>query len=715
MEISFGYSPAYLILIVVLAALLSWLMYRGTRDLLPALPRWGLTLFRFLTLGIIGVLLLEPMLNSQKRNSEIPIVAVLQDVSESLIVQKDSSFVRNEYPEQLRQLMGKFGDQEYQTDFYSFSATLNTEANPDSFTFGGKGTNISAALEALQKRYQNQNLGAIILATDGIPTSGKNPLYSIDRFRQPIHTILLGDTTVQRDIKVAEVLYNELAYLKSEIPIRVTVRSEGYDKADLKVSLRGDGKVLDTQPLSLGKNRTQGDVSFLVKPAAAGMRQYTIQVSRMDKEVTYRNNSKRIFINVLETRAKIALFAGSPHPDLGAMKEAFKREDRYEVTSFIRKTTTSFYTSPNAYNLADFDLFILHNFPLTEGDRAWATKIAEEAEKRKKPMLVFVGSRTSLSALQPLYPYMAATPASVNPKSEEVIANFVPKYKEHSTYTFPDNWLRWANTAPPLFRNRSAWQPKPTAEVFATAKIKNVSLNYPVYVLQNQLGRKSVVMIGENFWRMRAHSYVETEGFEYFDEWFFNNLKWLTVTDDKRRFKVAPGKRLYAGGETIRFKGQAYDDSYNAISGAEIKLQLTDPQGNTTDYFMNESGQGQYFLELNKLSQGTYRYAADGRKEGRPLGKDAGQFSIGESNIEHFRLQADQDMLRQLALRTGGRFVKARDVGGLADAIQADPNLKPVISFQKSRQGFNELGWIMVLLLSLLSVEWIVRKLFSLL
>jgi hypothetical protein len=715
MAISFGYSPAFLVLIIVLAALLSWLMYRATRDMLPAVPRWVLGIFRFVTLAAIGLLLLEPMLNSQKRNSEIPIVAVLQDVSESMVAQKDSAFVKNEYPGKLSSFLGQFPREQFQTDFYSFSSEINTEALADSLPFGGTGSNLSKALESLQKRYQNQNLGAVVLVSDGIPTSGKNPLYSIDRFRQPIHTVLIGDTTVQRDVKVAEVLYNELAYLKSEMPIRVTVRSEGYETANLKVSLRGDGKVLETQPITLGKNRLQGDVNFLIKPTAAGMRQYTIGVSRMNGEVTYRNNSRRIFINVLETRAKIALFAGSPHPDLGAMTEAFKREDPYEVTSFIRKTNTTFYTNPSAYNLADFDLFILHNFPLSESDRDWVKKLAEEADKRKKPILSFIGARTSLAALQPLYPFLAATPTQANPKSEEVIANFLRKYKDHSTHTFPDAWIRWANTAPPLFRNRSDWQPKATAEVYATARIKNVTLDYPVYVIQNQLGRKNIVFIGENIWRMRAHSYVETEGFEFFDDWFFNTLKWLTVTDDKRRFKVAPSKRLYAGGEVIRFKGQVYDDSYNPVGGVEIKLQLTDPDGNTTDYYMNESGLGQYFLELNKLSEGTYRYAAEGRKEGKPLGKDAGQFSVGESNIEHFRLQADKAMMKQLALRTGGTFTEARSMDNLSSAIQADPNLRPVVSFQKSRKGFNELPWIMVALLTLLSIEWIVRKFFSLL
>lgn len=716
MELIFSHSPWYILLIVVLAAALTYLMYRGTRDLLPLLPRVLLGLFRFVVLSLVGILLLEPLLNATKKIVSQPIVAVLQDVSESIIVQKDSAFARNEYPEMLKTFLGAFSEQDYAVDYYTFSSDLNLEAQVDSLAFGATGTNISGSMERLQKLYQNQNLGAIVLVSDGISTEGANPLFIIDRFKQPVHTVLLGDTTPQQDLKISDVLFNEIAYLKSETPIQVKVRKEGFQTANVKVTLRGEGKVIGTKELKLNRNQVQGQVSFMVEPKEPGVQQYQISISRLPEEITYRNNQKKIFINVLETRVKIALFAGSPHPDLGALKQAFKREDRYEVREFTHRGPTDYYVDPNGFDLDEFDLIMLHNFPSSSADKAMVEKIAKQIENRKVPVMHFVGAFTDLQTLQPLYKHMAITPKNYNTKSEEVIANFTQKYRDHSTYTFGESWLTWANSSPPIFRNRSNWESKSNADVYATARIKNIQLDYPVFALQNQLGKKNFVFLGENFWRMRAHAYVENEAFDFFDDWLFNNIKWLIVDDeDKRKFKVKPSKRLYTGKEPVNIRGQAYDDSYNPIPGVEIKLTLTSPNGNENIYYLNETSQSQYYLELFNLEEGSYRYVAEGRKNELVIGTDKDQFAVGQSNIEHLRLQADQGLMRQLALRTGGNFTHAKDLAGLPALIKADNSLKPTVGFKESRQDFHRFTWLLILLLSLLSVEWIVRKLYSLL
>ncbi|MEL6134794.1 MAG: hypothetical protein AAFR59_15645, partial [Bacteroidota bacterium] len=363
MDLSFSYSPVYLLLIIPLAGALAWWMYRKTKDILPKWPRRILGTTRFLALCLLGILLLQLFLTNRQLLIFPPIIAVLQDNSESLLIQRDSSYVKDTHPGELQQFVQGFEGEEYEVSLFSFDRGLNKIDRTDSLRFDQAGTDISFALNEISDLYQNQNLGAIVLISDGIPTAGSNPLFSSQNIRQPIYTVLLGDTTTQKDIKIEEVLYNEIAYLQNEIPVRVKVRSQGFDRTDLQVTLKGHGKVLGTQTLTLNRNQPEGNVEFLFKPEEAGQQGYTISVSNMPGEITYRNNTRRIYINVLETRAKIALFAGSPHPDLGALQQAFDRNKGYELTSFILRSPGDFYNSPNAYNLADFDLFILHNFP----------------------------------------------------------------------------------------------------------------------------------------------------------------------------------------------------------------------------------------------------------------------------------------------------------------------------------------------------------------
>ena len=682
--------------------------------MLPRIPQFLLSIFRFVALSVIGILLLEPLLNSLSKVKFPPIVAVLQDASESIAIQKKAEFAKSQYPDLLKGFLKDFGN-EYTVDAYRFGNELQLGLEPDSLAFAQSGTNISNALKETQKLYQNQNLGAIVVVSDGINTTGLNPLYAIEGIKQPVYTVLLGDTTEQKDIAIKEALYNDIAYLNNESPIKVKIRNVGYDNADLKVTLKGQGKVIGTENLVLSNNKPQGEVNFLIKPNRVGLQQFQVVVSRMDDEITYRNNSKTLYINVLETRVKIALFGGAPHPDLGAIQNALVRDKSYELKQFVLKGSGTYYTDPNSYNFSDFDLFILHNFPNSNADKAVVNKIVKEIKNRKAPVMYFCGKFADLKTMQPLFEYMSITPKSMNPKSDEVIVNFLKKYKNHSTFTFSDTWLDWINNSPPVFRNKSNWEAKTTAEVYATAKIKNIDLDYPVFALQSQLGRKNTVFLGENFWRMRAFSFTETESFDAFDDWLFNNIKWLMVSDDKRKFKVYPSKKLFTGSDPVTFKGQVYDDSYNPVSNVSVKLTMTAPDGKENIYYLSEVNQGQYFLELFSLAEGTYSYKAEGKKDEIVLGKDRGQFSIGKSSIEHFRLQADKDMMEQLALRTGGEFIYAQNMADLSEKVKALPNLKPVVDFKRSRRPVLNLGWILAILLSMLSIEWIVRKVYSLL
>lgn len=706
-------SPWWLLLIIPVAALAAWWMYRRTKDMIPGTMRWILMGMRFVALCIAGWLLLQPILRSLTTITYPPIIAFLQDDSESLAIQKDSTFVKETYPGLLKTLLDDLEDGDEQLDAYRFGNSFEGNFNPDSLSFEEGGTNISRAFREVDELYQNLNLGAVVLVSDGIVTSGANPLYQLDEVGVPVYTVLLGDTTEQKDVRIKEVLYNEIAYLNNEMPVKVVVQSEGFDLANLQVSLRSKGKTLATEAIRLGQNRPQGEVNFLVKPSEVGLQAFEVAVTQLDGEISYRNNRRRFFVNVLETRVKIALFAGSPHPDLGALRQAFEREEGYELVEFILKTPGSFYEDPSATPLKDFDLVMLHNFPQSSADGNMIEQIGKVIEEEKMPIMSFIGASTDLRTLQPLYKYLAASPQNQNPRIEEVIANFSQAYRQHSTFTFEDNWVSWANTAPPLYRPQAAWQAKADAEVFATAKIRNIPLDYPVYLLQNYLGRKNMMFIGENIWRMRAHAFVESESFEPFDAWLFNNIKWLMVSDDKRKFRVEPTRKVFPGRESVSFRGQAYDDSYNPIAGADIKLTLTDPEGKENDYYLTETAEKQYFLDMGALPSGTYRFTAEGRKDNVLIGRDRGEFSVGKSGVEHITLRADQDLMKQLALRSGGQFFYANEMDQLKDALQNQESLVARRDTRPSRIPLRQYLWPLITMLVILGAEWVLRKLNS--
>ena len=716
-KFDFVYSLWFLSLGAIVAGVIAWFMYRGTEDLISRTVKAVLMGLRFLVWLIVFALLLEPILTSVSSQEYPPIISVLQDNSESLVIQKDSNFVRNEYPGILNGFLKDLDNEEVSVQFYGFSSELDAEANPDQLAFDKVGTDLSAALMETGELYNNQNLGAVVLISDGIANAGGNPLYDLDAIEAPVYTVLIGDTTVQKDLKIEGVLHNEIAFLENETPIKVRLSATGYESKQVQVSLRYKGKLLDRQEVTLGTSTPFLEVPFMVKPEETGRQRYDISISSFPDEISQKNNFSSVVINVLETKVKIAVFAGFPHPDLGALRQSLERDDRYEVTEFIHKDASSYYTDPGEYNLGDFDLMILHNYPFSKNDEKQVEQIVAQVKNRNAPLMMFYGLYTDLRVAEPLNPYLGITPSRIDNGSEELLANFKDDYRRHSTFTFNSQWLKMMSEGGPLYRSNSEWKAKSDAKVFATASIKKVILrdNYPVFALHNHLGRKNFCFTGENFWRLRQNVFRETDDFLLFDEWLYNNIQWLIVKEDKRKFRVRPVKEVFSGNERVLFKGNAYDESYNPLSGVDIKLTLKDSEGKEDVYYLNEVGNGQYSLELSNLAEGTFSYFAEGKKNDVKIGEDRGSFEIGRSNIEHFQLQADRGMLEQIALRTGGTFVEARDMGSLVKEIQSLETLKPVVDYKQARKGFHDFWWILGLILVLLTTEWVLRKINSLL
>jgi hypothetical protein len=171
---------------------------------------------------------------------------------------------------------------------------------------------------------------------------------------------------------------------------------------------------------------------------------------------------------------------------------------------------------------------------------------------------------------------------------------------------------------------------------------------------------------------------------------------------------------LYSGSEPVLLKGQVYDDSYNPMPGVIIGVNLKSPDGTEDVHYLVEPSPAHYFLELPNLAEGTYSYTAEGTKNDVKIGTDRGEFSIGKSDVEHFRLTADHGLLRQIALRTRGQAFAWKDMDQVAAEILRLNSLKPVVSNKKSRIGFQEYVYIFFIILGMLAVEWVVRKRYSL-
>ena len=169
-----------------------------------------MAIFRFKVVAILAFLLLSPLIKTQTRELEKPILLIAQDNSESLIIGKDSSYYKNEYKKQVDDFIEKASNK-FDVQFYSFGDKISSEQK---FDFSEKQTDISTLINELNNKYANRNVGALILATDGLYNKGESPIYATDEFKIPIYTIALGDTSVKKDLILSKAAHNRITYLK---------------------------------------------------------------------------------------------------------------------------------------------------------------------------------------------------------------------------------------------------------------------------------------------------------------------------------------------------------------------------------------------------------------------------------------------------------------------------------------------------------------------
>lgn len=79
-----------------------------------------MAVFRFITLWFILFLLTGIIVENLEERKEEPLIILAHDNSESVIMNKDSDYYRNEYPELLEKLSGSLKE-DYEVIDYSFT------------------------------------------------------------------------------------------------------------------------------------------------------------------------------------------------------------------------------------------------------------------------------------------------------------------------------------------------------------------------------------------------------------------------------------------------------------------------------------------------------------------------------------------------------------------------------------------------------------------
>jgi hypothetical protein len=172
---------------------------------------------------------------------------------------------------------------------------------------------------------------------------------------------------------------------------------------------------------------------------------------------------------------------------------------------------------------------------------------------------------------------------------------------------------------------------------------------------------------------------------------------------------VKTTKKLFALGEEIEFTAQIYDDAFNPISEAEVKVKVKNDKDNF-ELNLNSLGNGLYEGVLQTNKPGNYSFIGEAKLNNKLLGTDKGLFNVGEVDIEMMNTKMDYEFLNSLANVSGGKYFNVDESTSLFKLL-TDLNLKSSkekIDTKEYSLWSNE--FLMIAIILLFGIEWFVRK-----
>ncbi len=647
---------------------------------------WALGIGRFLLVTGLCFLLLKPFLTYLDIEIEPPIVVVAVDESQSMVLGPDSAQVKADVRESLSLLNRELGT-EFELAVYGFGQEVRNQVDS---SYADPVTDFSDLFSSLSGLYANRNLGAVVVISDGIYNRGRNPRYAVDQLATPVYTIGTGDTIPRRDLKIAEVAANRIAFLGNQFPIEATIRARKCEGENANYRLVGPGGTIEEGVLPINSDEFEATVRFLVDASEIGLQAYRVEVSGVSNEITNSNNAQTVFVDVIDSRQKISIVAKAPHPDLAAIRNAIATNENYEVEIIFESDLKKGSESP--------DLWILHQVPNRNTSQDWIQIWASG----KTPIWLFGGIDSDITNWARLGAGVRLSGG--NGSWNDVGGLLLSGFNAFKVDTEIKSLLA---DAPPVKVPFGKWMTSGGTQVLLDQKVGQIETGDPLLTFSENTNHKTAVFIGEGIWRWRLFNFAMSENHQLFDGMVSGIVQYLSLKEDKRLFRVFGPSELMEN-EHVVFNAELYNDAYQPINDEEVELRIVDADG--VEYPFNFSRTGSaYRLDAGVLPVGSYTYQGKVVKNGEVL-TDGGKFAILPFALEGGNLTANHRLLYQVSERSGGAFYTSAGTSDLIANLKAESKLAPRSFSTERRSSVLDFKWIFFVLLGIMTLEWIARK-----
>lgn len=648
----------------------------------------SLRILRFLSVFLIGLLILNLLIEAKDFREEKPTIITLVDESSSMLNYNDKNVVKKDIDAFIQKVKYKYSGR-----FHFKTYSVGEDAEMDSiFNYEESSSSLAKGFDLIHESFYNKNIGSIIFISDGNYNVGNDPLYSSDKIlHTPIFTVGVGDTIVKKDQYIKDVLVNKIAFFKNDFPVKIDIESNRLKGKNAVLSLFRKGKKVASKNISYTSNLDYQQVDFMLNADEIGIQNYTVKLSVIDSEFNLKNNVRNFNIEVLESRNKILILSSAPHPDISAFKNEIRKNEKIEVES---KLITEWDKKTDK-----LDLIIWHEPGLN-----YSPEIQQLINSNKISTLYILGTNTKNDVIQKLPIGLKVNQRYQNDENQGVVnENF-------QLFSVSNELKELLSNLPPLSTKFGTVNVSPNNTVFINQRVGNISKPEPqIFFGENNFSKYGVIY-GEGIWKWKLEDFKLNKSNVLFNEMIQKITQLLMVKNNHSSLNVIVPEKLNKSDEAV-IRAEFYDATYALITKPIIKFKYTKKGGKTQE---NEFSilDNYYSLPLGKLIPGEYSWIASTKYNGKDIVKK-GVFVVEDIFIEDLDTRANHLLLRQIAENSSGKFYKMKSIDNIIEELDKRSDIVNVTYEESTFKKLIDYKWILFLIIVLLSTEWFLRRWFG--
>ena len=667
------YLIIWILFFLVLSSLFGYFLYYY-RVKQPAKINLLLAIIRSLVFFLVLILLVNPSITRKVLSSQKTKLSVLVDNSSSIKFFKKDSLITH--------ILGSLKNDKklndnFKINYYSFGSSFKLI---DTFSFDEYQTDISVPLERISK-LQNNTIHPIILISDGNQTIGND--YQYTSINDPVFPIVVGDTSMNNDVRISQINVNRYSFINNKFPIETILQYEGIQPVKLRYSIENNGKVIFSKLLNFSEKNNSQILRNYIKATQEGLNLFKSKIEYLKNEKNIVNNSKIFQVDVINKQSQILIVSSFYHPDLGALKKAIESDKQRKVSIKI--------IGNDDIQINDYQLIVLYQ-PTKEFD-----SLLNQLNSNKSSFFMITGSKTDWS-------YINNKSLGINKKYINQLEKYTPVFNT-SFLTFSQKNIGFENY-PPLSDYFGEVLISIPHQTLLFQNINGYLSQMPLLINSNENNQKKVFLFGEGIWKWRSSSFQTYNTFKYFDRFIGNIILYASNNKIRDRLDIDI-KSSYNINSEISINAFYVDENYQFDNRATLLFTLLNKNTNQKRTLPFSLSNASYQLNLSSLDPGKYEYIIS--VDGQNISKK-GKFVVNDFFVEKQFTRANSDKLDLLAKKTKGELYFEDNYNLLVDRLVNDKKFEIQNRSIEIISNPINFRWIMILLIFLLSIEWLIRK-----